>query len=399
MAKVGTKNAAISAIKAASLGANQSNDRLAIKTFRNQLDHDEQVALIREIVDTRRSELTLAYKSLIDVSLGYKRKTVRRRRSGKKKSNTAGTYTRIQRQPCVVFEVKQKWRPEQATDSQQALPGYLYAYWTRDGERLRCAVPTDVVDVSHALSITPQATRENILVDSRSSVGFGKGTVTCAVRREGSANTQALYALSCRHVFSMSNEISHSIWNTRVLLEDQATLVARTRGVYGELLVNPGSRSKANLDAQLAEVVDWDSLAPTLRGLSFPDHARDLRDFPREGGSYNIYTTRRNRPIKATFLREKRNYPIKYKGVGGFVTFDLVYLFRPDVRTFGGDSGSPIADPLTGSLVGMLIGGNGDDPTIPDGNLLVAMLPAWEVLNPRRYRGPKSQETWEIVEI
>ncbi len=55
----------------------------------------------------------------------------------------------------------------------------------------------------------------------------------------------------------------------------------------------------------------------------------------------------------------------------------------------GGDSGSPVVSSKNGGmLLGMHIAGGGN---------LAFMIPAWQLLNPARYKGVASSEVWELI--
>jgi hypothetical protein len=87
--------------------------------------------LAREVVLTRSRELTLAYRSLVCVMPGF-----RRRRSPKGE--------RVSSELCIVFVVRRKRELDPA--SPQHLPRWLVTFADRHGTRQPFALPTDVQD-------------------------------------------------------------------------------------------------------------------------------------------------------------------------------------------------------------------------------------------------------------
>ena len=164
------------------------------KTSYRRLGHSAKVSLVQEIVETRASELCKAYGNVVDVSSGYK---LRRRWKGEQKS--------VSRTPCVRFIVKRKWANERGRNPLQKIPKCLFAYTILDGTRVLCAVPTDVISAADYLRVGPQ--RDRVAVTPRQPGSPSQrrhhayGVITCAVRR--GEFPQQLYAMSCRHVFSL----------------------------------------------------------------------------------------------------------------------------------------------------------------------------------------------------
>ena len=92
-----------------------------------------QFELACEIVDTRATELKRAYAAVLSVAAGNSR--YRRARASR---------PAVWREPAVTFLVARKWSSTSKARRPDAVPPYLWAYATVDGERRLCAVPTDV---------------------------------------------------------------------------------------------------------------------------------------------------------------------------------------------------------------------------------------------------------------
>ena len=245
------------------------DSRAAKRTFREGLSAAEQMRLAEEIVETRGAELCRAYRNVIDVSFGFKER--RDRRSGK---------TRLSRTACVIFVVKRKWEPD-AEQPAQKLPQHLYAYWTVDGERKLCAVPTDVEDAKRRMGVRPQVGPGVVTVELEGK--SGSGVITCAIRRSTFPN--AIYAVSCRHVFSLSSA-THPVNVTGGIVKAASSgqSFAQTISVKGALLDSP----EISLDAQLARVTDHVALDKALGRITLKGFLAACRTEVRENGCGRI---------------------------------------------------------------------------------------------------------------
>ena len=159
----------------------------AIANWHHMGDQAQQLALVRENAQTRGPELTLAYRNVVHVTSGYRK---RRSRSGAE---------RLVAEPCVVFVVRKKWaQGERAADDLQRLPAHLMAWASIDGQRVLCALPTDVQPEADLFGVRPRG----------ASMGWTDepdfpetGTLACVL--EVSEGGQRLrFALSALHVFS-----------------------------------------------------------------------------------------------------------------------------------------------------------------------------------------------------
>jgi hypothetical protein len=364
----------------------------AYQRFKRELTRKEKLAIIEEIVETRGATLTRAYKSVVEVSLGHRRRVSRK--DGKTREST---------ELCVVFTVKRKWRKDTDGPSDEKLPAHLFAYWTVGTERKLCAVPTDVVDAREDHGIQPQAKRLRVKVDPKGLGSWEMGTITCAIHRLNSIESpEKLYALSCRHVYSLAGSIPGGVSNTGVFLHDSDAVsrrqVAKTRATAGPFrparMLPNGSFGDISFDAQLAEVTDIQNLAATLHNIRFSGIADSVFDLPER--NYRIRTGR-GVDIDATLLLSKKFYQLPFKNLT--IVLPRVYLLRPRKRTIGGDSGSPIVDADNDRLVGMLVGGNGDDHRKTPDQLKAVMIPAWHLFQPKRYQNARNSENWTLAEL
>ena len=345
-----------------------SDDAAARKIYLQELGRADQLALVREIVDTRSAELCRAYPNVIDVAVGYKWK--RLKKTGAR---------RLIRTPCVIFIVKHKWGKLSKHNREEELPAHLFAYWRIRDERKLCAIPTDVDDASVHSGFEPQALGDRILVTGNGKKTFG--SVTCALHR--SVFGARPFAISCRHVLSLSKVLHpQSVLGASVVLSSSGRPVGESIDIKGRLIEAP----ELSHDAQVVIVTDLAALRDALGDVNLADWARSESDVPDE---YEVVVP--GRRIRARFR--------------GFVQTSIDYK-RPDARsviheslilsqlTTGsqpGHSGSPLVSrDGSGLLIGMHIAGKVDDKHGPLG----LAVPAWHLMDPDRYGVPLGTERW-----
>lgn len=336
--------------------------RTARRVYRKELSASEQFELAQEIVETRGAELCRAFGNVIDVTHGYKER--RDKRSGK---------ARLQRIPCVIFIVKQKWQDDGQPD--QRIPDDLFAYWNVGGDRKLCAVPTDVQVADRRLGIRPEARGAGVTVEA-SNWPHANGVLSCVVQR--SAFPKNRYAISCRHVFSIS-KAAHSANLTGANVTASSRSLARTISVKGDL----GDEFTYSLDAQLAKITDTAAAAHLMRNITVTDFIRSPDQLP---NSY--WLLRRNRdPIHAWF-RGYFTAPIDYGHPGiHAVVHRRLFESELDEPTADGDSGAPLFTGKHGGLlIGMHIAGDNAGTSVA--------IPAWQFMYPDLYKGAASSEIW-----
>ena len=309
-----------------------------------KLSTDKQLAIVREVVETRAPELSRAYKDVVSVTAGVKRS--RERKVDKQLLRRPV--------PAVIFTVKKKLGKRRVKPNHK-IPVEIFTYHTIARKRVRCAIPTDVECRTQGIPITP---------DNRKIAVAGRtGVITCAVklpRKKG--RPRPFYAMSCRHVFKNVGE------DVRL----GGDRIAVTTNKRGELVRGPNF----SFDAALAEVTDSIILGHALEGLHIPRRAGKLSDIPL---NYWILTGRG--ALRAQY-RSDYDGTIDYSGIPGARHAVLIESRMLDEVSRPGDSGSPVTTLKSGGmLLGMHISGNGDA-----GGDSALMIPAWELLMCSNYQ-------------
>ncbi len=375
MSKPDTRKAWVKAVEAETKGRQPTSLKAARAAWKG-LSGEEQLAIAKEIVDTRASELCRAYRNVISLSCGFR--TRRNKKTGKR---------RVVRHVCVTFLVKKKWKPGENAGSGEELPTHLFAYCTLRGKRRKgkeskperrlCAVPTDVECASDYHMIRPQAETRGITVTKESHGLSETGAVACALERT-SVGSRRLYAVSCRHVFAFSLQIHPTMrLGAGVRVSSTDKHVGKTRRHMGKLRNGP----LPSFDAQMAEVDqgDREGLRQALNDLLYTDIAKNENDIPE---AFWIQTPG-GVSTKATNKGFRTNHIISYP-IGGNRVLHVLHelLIESQVAkgaTQNGDSGSPVTSTREGGiLLGMHIAGGGDT---------AFMIPAWLLFEPRQYRG------------
>lgn len=182
-------------VEARSLRGDASMDAAAAQCWDALKLPSQRMALVREIVATRATELTLAYRNVVGVVAGYKS---RRNADGAEE---------LHPEPCVIFMVKRKWLPHETGENAQRLPVRLLAYGgdpTQPAQKpARClyAVPTDVQLAALHVGARSQAHGAVNVVDEVPRFVL-PGTLTCGVRLRGAATGESRFAISAMHVLN-----------------------------------------------------------------------------------------------------------------------------------------------------------------------------------------------------
>ena len=133
------------------ISVDQTSYADAERNFRRGLTRPEQLRLAHEAATTRSAELRLAYPGLISVGSGF-----RTRRS------VAGGQPVLTREPCVIFVVAKKWKTTGRPGDPRRLPTHLLAVAGPDGQRMLCALPTDVRPLSQYGRPRPNAGGDDV---------------------------------------------------------------------------------------------------------------------------------------------------------------------------------------------------------------------------------------------
>lgn len=341
----------------------QGRLRNARRTFAHLLTSDDQFSLAREIAETRGEELCRAYKNLVAVSYGYR---LRHKKNMDK--------VRVMRRPCVIFIVDGKWSGDDE-DPEQTLPPFLYSYYSVQGKRELCGVPTDVDDVATYDAIEPQVKLEGIDVDAGGD--REPGSIACAIQR--SSRPEQTFVISCYHVFSHFDSKKATLRPRG----EQVTL-AGTLQIVGSVQDQP----PFSFDAQLAKVTNVDVLRRILNSVRFTDVVEARGDFP---SLYWILTP--GGPVKVEWIQFMApSLPLDYHrpGMNQVVHEELVVSqFATSEKTERGDSGSPLATKKSGgTFLGMHIAGG---PEKAYG------IPAWRLLSAKNYKRAGDNEIWSLL--
>jgi hypothetical protein len=352
------------------------------------------IGLAREIALARGPELTLAYRNVVMVTAGFKKK-----RKGERDV--------LSRQPCVVFVVRRKWSPEStASDPLQHLPPWLITFAEKDGQRLPYALPTDV---QHESGFSGAKAHSASTWVQPPGVAAEHGTVACAVQLQTSQGTRPC-VLSAQHVLTPKVDVQamNVTGNLPMFPLDAqgrplpAPQLATTLP-FGGVLRGEQDPLKPSFDVQLAQFAP-DQLnnvralvgAPRLFAnepwVATPDRLWQL------GATRFMHLiVPANNPNATAFqrapLQAVLDAPLTHPQALQYVVLRgsqpatvLIYhdeLLKLQVqgisKPISGDSGCAVVIQQPGNtvtLVGLYIGGNGDAAYV---------IPAWQLFDKRRW--------------
>lgn len=246
------------AMEARSLNVPPDQLKAAIAHWRRIDDPAQQLALARENAQARGPELTLAYRNVVHVTSGYR------------KRRTKAGVERLVNEPCLVFVVRSKWpEGERATDDPQRLPSHLLTWASIDGQRVMVALPTDVQPEADLFAIKPRG--DSILWTQQP--GFLEiGSLACVVEVRSGAQRER-FAISALHVFSPLPRIDPpELTDGRAFLPLSAAgaalpapLVASTIDFGGAL--RDSSSGMPSFDVQLARIQSLASVRTALADM------------------------------------------------------------------------------------------------------------------------------------
>ena len=278
------------------------------------------------------------------------------------------------------------------------MPAHLLAFADIGGERVLCAIATDVRPLADYGKPTPKAggilpRPYGVNVDRAQATKYVVGTLACAVRRP--LQPGKLFVLSCRHVLSRSlidateAHANCPVYNWSV----GTTPLGKSLAVKGALT----DASEESFDSQLAEVTSPSQLGRTLGSFAYdiqqpaaqgPDDIENAFWIatPRNGTNDNRLL------VRAVFQGYLIDKEIVYKLPGRSIRVRHAMLIHAvaDEVLLDGDSGSPAVRTKGGNrLMGMFIAGNEN---------IAYLIPAWQLLTPKKY-GIASEPPWEVVSI
>ena len=348
--------------------------------------------LANELALTRGPELTLAYRSVVMVSAGFK------------KTQQQGS-PRLTLAPCVVFIVRRKWKPGQsASRPAQDLPRWLVAYADQDGERLPFALPTDVQEETAFIGAVAQG--HGATWTEPPGRPWEIGAIACAVELAHDNGVETCL-LSAQHVFTPEADVDSGTVEGGLLVRPLDSLGARltlptlaiTRA-WGGLLRGEQDPHLASFDVQLAQFTDIDSArqvvgAPTL--LATEPWVPDLKRLLQLNAQHWLHlVVPQNHPdgcgrapLKAQLdsvlpLPFAISYRVRHGRQRSSVWVYHQGLLKLQIEgplwPLAGDSGSAVVVPHddgSATLVGLYIGGN---------QSAAYVIPAWQLFDARLYQ-------------
>lgn len=210
-----------------------------------------------------------------------------------------------------------------------------------------------------------------------------RGVVTCAIQRSGWG--QRVFALSCRHVFSLSKILHGRLTHGTVSVGSvpSSNIIGETTAVRGELRRAP----EFSFDAQLSAVTNLAALRVALGQVRFGGHAKYVSDLPARAW---IATARGWVPGVNPTTILGNDTRANYSEVLPLVVHrQLLRLTVADSSLINGDSGGPVVSE-NGTFLGMYIAGI---------STTAYLIPAWQLISPSNFAGTASSETWALLNI
>jgi hypothetical protein len=381
----------VRAVEDASLERSHPNIKDAATRFDALGSPSKQMALVREVVEVRARELTLAYRNVVMVAAGYKSRT------------SAKGLDEVRPEPCVIFIVKRKWANRSATaETAQTLPQRLLTFGGNDDERMLYAVPTDVQEAQRYFGGVARSGNCVRVNDANPNFNL-PGTLTCGVKVRG-APVGDSFALSAMHVLSP--------------IPAQAAPVAGAS--FSAIGAGPSSRGSSAawgghidvkaqnvFDVQLAEITDRSWFSTAFGGLAlskqrpyvvapaaFDELSATMRFQILVADNHPNHGVARP-PILAQFLMFNRGemplgYQVRFNGVLQTVPLRhnellILKVLEDCLPPESGDSGSAVISwwpDGTLVLVGMFIGSG----STPGRERLIHVHPAWQLFNPSNWK-------------
>jgi hypothetical protein len=372
----------------ASMNPDFARLRKARKAFK-ALTPAQQWQLAEETAEARSRDFTQLVKTVVAVTAGYKR------RAGKDGRE------RLLRQPCVIFIVRQKWPTADHGQPAQRLPVELWAHADVAGQRVLCAVPTDV-QPAQILAAGRAQSRTGIALIDAATHASGEGTLTWPMKFGNSA----VMLLAPLHVLSPLPALQGSarrsgVPGRRIVGKDNPLPDIVQSQDFGGLLVEHPAIS---FDAQLARVLQADAVRDAFAGWSVSAQrpwAQSTAEVQALSSGAGLFVMRPDNhrafpgkvrgPLRVTYSRNvTAETPLTYKINASGWEVDKLIAHRLLIElqctsadnTQAGDSGaavvSPAGDGMT--LIGMHIAGSPDSPNNP-GRGRCWCIPAWQLFD------------------
>jgi len=359
------------------------------------LEHQRQIVF--ELVNTRETELRLAYPEVLSIGHGFRQITLSRTGNIHKQAVT--------QEPCVILMVKRKWTNTRKTPAmlKRALPKHLWAFCdVRAGRgksarttRRLCAVPTDIISATDYRARprdAPDPTSIGELVRASDTSGTrpsANGSLTVGIRAKG---LPGLFALSCHHFLAMSKGFNgQPVAAATLALQNGDALGALSQ--YLGKIIRPSEGG--SLDAALATVTDAAALRLAL-GSNLPSSALEFGELPPVTVQVIAPKSISGQPLPAAFVAAHKGFDrIRYFSSGPQPTQATVYEYQitaPNTEsTKPGDSGCAVLNDFGNRFIGMHIGGVEKIKTISSRRIFI--LPSYLLLNPDNFGLPTSSMT------
>jgi hypothetical protein len=366
-------------------------DAQAARRF-DALPHAAQMALVRELVDTRARELKLAYRSVTLVTAGFR------------SQRDAQEATQLHAQACVILGVDRKWVDDgsAAEPADQRIPRRLLAYGNHKGRRVLYAVPTDVQPQRWYHGAHARAASA-IRVEADDPQYTSNGTMACVARVRIGGTTKG-FGLSAMHVLSPAPELDLPAPSSGAPFT-----VVGSAGVDGASAPWGGQLCSGTLsfDAQMADISSGSWLGAAFAGLTLSatrPHIRSREEFDALAAKNRFlilapdnHASHQGAP-RGAMVAQFRSYlphdvPIDYKcRVAGMFTVmslthaELVMLevTEDSPAPEAGDSGAAVITwRPDGSLMlaGMFIASKDGDES-----RTTFMLPSWQLMDTGNWR-------------
>ncbi len=310
----------------------------------NELDHKEQLAVVREVCGSKSPALLKRFVGVLAVGAGFKK--------------SAGA---VSEAICLGMLVKKKRKRSVA----RPVPERVLVSLVRAGKRVRLSIPTDVEELGKGKPHAAVNVAQGVRAFNRNNPSQGVPGAACCVVVD--ANQPAnRFILGCRHVLALSLLTTGCAAFNATDVADRG-MTTRLGQLFFPLPMAPNAQPC--LDGAIALVdpsiqVDWLS-------------AQGLRPAVVEPGvqqPQNCFVFTPNGPLQAIFVKEWANIPLQYAKCGTVV---IAGAYQFQAATVGGHSGSPVMAP-DGTLFGMHFWG---DPS----QRLALAIPAFMLFQPGRF--------------
>lgn len=349
-----------------------------------KLPAGEQRQALLELIETRQEELKRLAPNILFVTCGYGTYRARKPQKSSKPqtlSERKAAKRLVDDVMGITFVVKRK---KADLHERHRIPTHLLTYWPVDGQRVLCAVPTDV---ESADELRPTAQAPTTV--TRTGVNnYARGVVTALVQPPDESNAP-LWALSCEHVFGMTEYVgaAEPTDNNVHVNEPPGPTFATVTRYWGKLVPDAGT----SFDAALAKVSSR-GLAETARPV-ICDRFATIDEIQRELVIHTLRPTglQQIKAKQTKYYIRAHSFYVTYKGLGK-IYHEEVFEMTADPPTQPGDSGSPVTGvgEFATMLMGMHIAGDGQR---------AYMVPAYQLMKMKNFLRLSNIYSGEFLEF